>query len=194
MNPYIKCPKFENENFILRLVHKKDTSDLLLVYSDEYAVPYFNSDNCDGDNFYYVSINQMKQAIEYWQFEYNRRGFVRWTIIDKNINHAIGTIELFNRKSNDYFHNCGLLRLDLRSDYEKANVIYEILSLIIKDAFDLFSCSKIATKVPSFANERKKAVRGLGFQESKEKLIGDNDHQAYQDYYILEKENCDSYE
>ena len=40
-------------------------------------------------------------------------------LLMKNTNCAMGTIELFNRKAKDYFNNCGLLRLDLRSDYGK---------------------------------------------------------------------------
>ena len=48
LNPYERCPKYENENYLLRMVSKKDKEDLLKVYSDEKAVPFFNSDNCGG--------------------------------------------------------------------------------------------------------------------------------------------------
>ena len=44
VNPYEKCPVYENENYLLRLVETSDAPDLLLVYSDEKAVPFFNSD------------------------------------------------------------------------------------------------------------------------------------------------------
>ena len=53
MNIYENCPVLENEKFILRLTEQKDCDDLLKVYSDKNALPFFNSDNCDGDNFYY---------------------------------------------------------------------------------------------------------------------------------------------
>lgn len=69
------------------------------------------------------------------------------------INEAIGTIELFNRKADDYFNDGGLLRLDLRSDYEQEENIFEILSLIIPSVFELFKCQIIATKILSFASE-----------------------------------------
>ena len=59
---------------------------------------------------------------------------------------VIGTIELFQRNSHDYFTECGLLDLDLRSDYENEVAIKEILSLIISPTFELFKCNKIATK------------------------------------------------
>lgn len=37
MNPYEKCPVFENESYLLRLVTAEDAADLLKVYSDERA-------------------------------------------------------------------------------------------------------------------------------------------------------------
>ena len=52
-NVYEECPKFENERWLLRLVEKSNVDDLLKVYGDKNALPFFNSDNCDGDNFYY---------------------------------------------------------------------------------------------------------------------------------------------
>ena len=33
VNPYEKCPVYENENYLLRLVETSDALDLLLVYS-----------------------------------------------------------------------------------------------------------------------------------------------------------------
>lgn len=187
VSPYEKCPVFENENYILKLVDMIDAPDLLTVYSDEKAVPFFNSDNCGGDDFHYVTLERMQSAIEYWLWEYRRKGFVRWTIYDKNSQRAIGTIELFHRRSEDYFNRCGLLRLDLQSDYEQADPIGEILSLILMPAFKLFECQMIATKVPVFALERKVAVEGMGFTASEEKLIGGHDLKIYTDYYVLNK-------
>lgn len=56
--------------------------------------------------FYYTSIEEMKDTIAFWKREYQSRYYVRWAIIDKNANQAIGTIELFNREAKDYFNNC----------------------------------------------------------------------------------------
>lgn len=164
---YEECPVLEGERYLLRLVKMDDTEKLLQVYSDEKSVPYFNSDNCYGDDFYYTTYDGMKEAVKFWLDAYNNKGFVRFSIIDKNNKNScnevsyninsthkevdmslskpsytqdevIGTIELFNRKAEDYFYNCGLLRLDLRSDYENEECIYDILSVIINDAFELF--------------------------------------------------------
>lgn len=46
INPYEKCPVYENKNYILRMVRKEDKEDLLKVYSDEKAVPYHQYLNC----------------------------------------------------------------------------------------------------------------------------------------------------
>lgn len=186
MDVYKNCPSFENEHFILRYVSENDCSDLLKVYSDVKSIPFFNSDNCYGDNFHYTTEERMLEAIKYWFLEYERKGFVRWSIVTESSNQAIGTIELFHRKSNDYFTKCGLLRLDLRSDYEVEDKITSILSPILAPAFRLFHCNKIATKAIPEAKERIAALKKLGFNLSKEKLIG-HDETEYDNYYVLLK-------
>lgn len=186
LNVYEKCPGYEDERYQLKLVDNEDYMDLLKVYSDKKAVLLFNSDNCHGDDFYYTTEERMKDAINYWRFEYCRQGFVRWSIIDKHKNSAIGTIELFHRDSEDYFTNCGLLRLDLRSDYEKVQEIERILSLINPYVFDLFKCDKVATKAISQADERITALKKLGFRATDEKLIG-HEGTEYNSYFVLKK-------
>ena len=123
--------------------------------------------------------------IDFWLDEYRKKYYVRWTILDKSTCQAIGTIELFNRQAEDYFTDCGLLRLDLRSDYETSDRIIKILSLLLPQAFHLFGCRMIATKVPGSAAERKNAVESLGFAYSEEVLIGSHNGTVYGDYYVL---------
>lgn len=183
---YEFCPKFENEKYLLRLISEEDTNDLLKVYSDVHAVPFFNSDNCNGDDFYYKTLERMKQAVDFWIFSYKERYFVRWTIIDKDTMEAVGTIELFHREADEHFYECGLLRLDLRSDYENASQIADIVSLIKEVTYDLFYCNIIATKAVSEATERLQALHELGFAAADKKMIG-KDGTEYGDYYILGK-------
>ena len=185
-NVYQICPQFENEKYKLRFVSQEDCLDLLKVYSDKKSVPFFNCDNCGGDDFYYTTENRMKEAIDFWFFAYDRKGFVRWTIIDKYKDEAIGTIELFHRNSTDYFTECGLLRLDIRSDYERSEEIENILSGVVKPTFDMFQCNKIATKAISEATERIHALKNMGFLQTNEKLIG-HDGTEYSSYLILMK-------
>ena len=182
---YEYCPYFENNKFLLRLISPKDTVDLLNVYSDPASVSFFNSDNCHGDDFCYKTLERMKQAVDFWIFSYSERYFVRWTIIDKKTREAVGTIELFHREADEYFYECGLLRLDLRSDYETAAHIKNIISLIKESTFDLFYCKIIATKAVPEATERIKALHELGFAPSEKMIVG-GDGTRYGHYYILE--------
>ena len=89
MNIYETCPTLKSERFILRLFQDEDCNDLLKVYSDKNALPFFNSDNCDGDNFYYATEERMAEAIRFWIF-----------------------------------------RVDVRSDYEQEESLYDIFSLV----------------------------------------------------------------
>ncbi len=183
---YEDCPVFDDGRYCLRLVGESDAEDLLEVYSDEKSVPFFNSDNCHGDIFHYTSLERMQMAIQYWLREYEGKGFVRWCIFDYTIQKAIGTIELFHRDAEDFFTNCGLLRLDLRSDYEKKECIQEILRPIIFSAFPMFSCEILATKAISEARERVEALVELGFEKTEEVLIG-YDGTQYGSYWILKR-------
>ncbi|WP_167956179.1 GNAT family N-acetyltransferase [Anaerosporobacter faecicola] len=183
---YEQCPIIENEQYLLRLIEEKDAKDLFAVYSDKNALPFFNSDNCHGDNFYMSKEEYVVEAIKYWKMEYDRRGFVRFTIVDKKENKAIGTIELFRREADDFFTDCGLLRLDLGSKNENKNTIQAILALIDESVLESFHCSFLATKAPNYAVERIEALKESGYSLSKECLVG-NDTQ-YRDYWIKYKE------
>ncbi len=185
---FITLPELDGKRFKLRGVRSDDSEALFEVYSDEKAVPFFNGDNCHGDDFHYTTKKRMNEAVEFWLWSYEKRYFVRWAIADKSSDRAIGTIELFHRDSDrDVYDNCGLLRLDLKSEYETRDAIAEILSLVCPPAFDLFYCDKIATKIKPFAAERLAAAKSAGFTPSPAPLIGD-DGTEYFDYYILRSE------
>ena len=185
MNIYESCPQFTSENFLLRQTCMDDCTDLLKVYSDPAAWPIFNSDNCTGD-FHMTTLEDMENCIRFWLDEYTLRYYVRWSIIDKAANSAVGTVELFNRTAQDFYNHVGLLRLDLRSDYETTESIREIISTLIPRSFELFSCNRIATKIPSCAQLRLRTLSEFGFRYSPELLYG-HDGKSYGDYYI-----CDS--
>lgn len=188
MNDIYKiCPTLENNSFRIRLVEEKDALDLFETYSDKNALPFFNSDNCNGSNFYCETVEIMQNAIKGWLWEYERRDFVRFSIIDKRNNKAIGTIELFNRQAEDFFNNCGLLRIDVKSSYENEEALNQILSLIVEPSYELFDCTMIATKVPIYAVERTKSMKGLGFEKSEQYMVGQQDNRRYYDYWIKKK-------
>lgn len=186
VNIYEKCPTFETNDYLIRLIQEEDVSDLWKVYSDQAAIQFFNSDNCDGDTFYYDTLEKMEKALDFWLYAYQQKWFVRLSIIAKKSQQAIGTIELFHRDANDYFNNTGLLRLDLKSEFEKVEVIEEIVKIMIEPTFDLFYCNKIATKGFENSHERIKALKKLGFTKTKEYLYGKN-NTKYDSYYELNK-------
>lgn len=182
MNVYESCPVLESGSFLLRLAEKDDLKDLLRVYSDRNALPFFNSDNCDGDNFYYATEERMAQALEFWKLSYENGWFVRLSIIDKAASIAVGTVELCLRVSEDAFHNMGILRVDLRSDYEREDVLYEIISLVAPHMADMLGCCGVLTKAPLYAVERIKALQKAGFTKSEHLLIGKTGY-AYDGYW-----------
>ncbi len=179
---YEEVPVFENNDYLLRFVTAEDANDLVKVYSDKNALPFFNSDNCHGDNFYYPTIERVNDAINFWLDSYKSKYFVRWSIVEKKTNTAIGTIELFHRIGDDSFNHTGVLRLDLKSEFETAEVIKSIAGLIVPSAYDLFDTDKIITKIPLYAIERQAAFEKLGFKKTAELLIG-IDNFAYRDYW-----------
>lgn len=183
MNVYENCPVFESGRFKLRLIEEGDAAGLLKVYGDKKAVPFFNSDNCHGDDFYYTDMERMRQAVNFWTEAYSNGWFVRWTVIDKAADGIAGSVECFLRQADDYFSPCVLLRLDLRSDYEKCGIIEELLTLITPPSFEVFGCNMVATKVIPAAKKRLKAVKSLGFVKPNEYLIG-HDGTRYGDYFV----------
>ena len=188
MNVYENCPVLEDGKYLLRLVKAEDADDLLEVYGDKNALPFFNSDNCDGDNFYYPTKEQMKSAVGFWMRAYENGWFVRWAIIDKAASKAIGTIEMFHRTAEDDFNDAGVLRLDVRNGCERSDVLQQLFALVIPPSYDLFACSEIITKIPNYAVERIDAAQKLGFTKSNSLLIGTNDRYAYNGYWTIKKD------
>lgn len=75
----------------------------------------------------FVTKEDMENTIKYWLIEYREnRGFVRFSVVDKKAGTVIGTIEMFQRKSEDFYNDCGILRLDLVRDYERSEWIEDM--------------------------------------------------------------------
>ena len=184
MNIYETCPTLESEKFIIRLFQDEDCNDLLKVYSDKNALPFFNSDNCDGDNFYYATKERMADAIGFWHMAYENGWFVRMSVVDKNLEHVIGTVELCVRVSEDVFNNMGILRVDVRSDYEQEDVLCDIFGLVTSKLEEMLGCKGVLTKAPIYAVERINAIQKVGFTKSEHLLIGKTGY-AYDGYWII---------
>lgn len=191
MNIYVKCPELENDNYTLRLSEKKDIDGLLSIYSDLNALPFFNSDNCNGDNFYYTTYERMQEALEFWNYSYQNRFFARLTIIEKKSGNIIGTIELCCRSSEDAFNGMCILRVDVGSAYETEEVLTEIFRIIVPETDALLGSKGVVTKAPNYAVERIKALKNNGFSPSKHLLIGGHDGYKYNGYWTLENSFVD---
>lgn len=187
MDIFETCPVLENDRYRVRLIEQADANELMDVYHDRLALPFFNSDNCHGSNFYCENREDMENTIKYWLIEYHEnRGFVRFTVIDRQMDRAIGTLEMFRREASDFYDGCGILRMDFRSDCERADVVFAVLSLICEPFFAWFGCDRIATKAAVYAVERIEALKRAGFVKSEEPVIGMQDR-AYYDYWLLQK-------
>ncbi len=178
---YKECPILKNDFTILTQTTMEDVEELLKCYSDKDAVKFFNSDNCHGDDFYYTTVERMKQAIDFWNFSYKNRYFVRWTVSLNDINEKIGTIEMFNRGSEDEFNCYGVLRIDLQSKYEKQKYIDDILEIANENFFELFNVNYIITKAITDASERILSLKNKDYVPLNKKIMG------YDDYFIRTK-------
>lgn len=173
---------YEGERVILRPVKLEDVKDLLKVYSDEKSRTLFNCDNFEKP-CYFDTLKDMEDEIKFYLMSYEKKYFVRWTVVLKDSNTIIGTIENFHRSgARDDFNDKAILRIDLGSDYEREDIIEDILKLVVNTAGEDFNCSFIATKAPKEAAERIRALRKMGFVKSSSYLLGDHG-EKYGDYY-----------
>ena len=179
-----ECPRYQNKVLCFRKISRNDLDDLYEVYSDVNSVPFFNSDGCNGDTFYYDTREKMKNVIKFWCDAFKNGWFARITIIDRMINKAIGTLEICLRKSVDSFDNCVIVRIDLKSEYERYDIIDSVIKTSIPKIIECYGKRKIITKGFDKSLERTKALIDNGFYLSKRKLIA-NDNKEYGKYYVL---------
>jgi len=177
---YEVCPMYKKNMITLRQTRMDDAVELLKCYSDEKAVPFFNSDNCHGDDFHYSTLERMKQAIEFWDFSYKNKYFVRWTVLFEN--NIIGTVEMFHRIADDEFNHYGILRIDLQSKYETKLVLDNILEIANENYYKAFNVHAILTKAIPEATKRIASLLHNGYQPTNRKLM------TYDDYYVCNNE------
>lgn len=177
-NTYDVCPVYKKELITLRQTVLEDAEELLKCYSDEKSIPLFNSDNCNGDDFHYKTLERMQQAINFWDFSYKNKYFVRWTIINNSTNEKIGTVEMFHRFKDDEFNHYGVLRIDLQSKFETQAIINEVLQITDENFYDVFDVKHILTKAKDMAHERVASLLINGYEPLERKFV------IYDDYYI----------
>ncbi len=158
--------RYETPRFILRQVVREDAPALLKCYSDPAAVALMNDDNCVG-GFLFQTLEEMEQAIHFWNhdvFEYARPA-----VIDKQTGEPIGTLEVFGGET-------GVLRVDLRADYEREDVLRELYGLAAQDFMGDFPMGAMVTKAVPDAVARRRVLAELGF-------AGPESFRGYGHYY-----------
>lgn len=160
MSIFLDCPILESARFQLRLIDLSDSWDLLECYSDKKSAKLFNSDNCSND-FYITNIKDMENSIKIWLECYTRKEFIRFSIVDFFTGKVIGTTEIFSKNLAN--KNTGILRLDIKSEYEKDQYINDLMHLMTVEFKKLFNLDAIVTKSIPEASERIKVLKEHNF-------------------------------
>lgn len=155
LDPYDVCPAYESRNFLLRLVSPDDAEDLLKCYSSSEAHRFFNDDNCAFGYGNVDTLEKMQYNIKLWLDSYCSRCFVRFSIIDKSLGTAVGTVEIFGGTH-------GVLRIDIMPEYECEKYLSELLDTADRFYND-FACERIVSKAIPEASERIKALTKCGY-------------------------------
>jgi hypothetical protein len=73
----------------------------------------------------------------------------------------------------------GILRIDLRSDYERQEILNELLDVLIKHVYEDFRIASLIMKIQKEAGERQKLIQEYQFVDAKEEC-----NISLEDYYI----------
>jgi hypothetical protein len=186
MNVYESIPTMENGEIRLRPVTAEDEAALLRVYGDPLALPFFNSDNCHGDIFYYDTPEKMRRAMDFWRTSWERGWFVRWAIALRS--EVIGTVELCRRgeSPDDPYSGMGILRVDVGSAWEKSDVLAAVMDALLPDAYALFDCRTLMTKAAPYAVARVATLMECGFVRSDKPVMGQHG-ERFEYYWVREK-------
>ena len=182
MDVFTVCPEYETEHFKIRKLEAGDVEGLFPCYSDPEAARYFNGDCC-GDDFYYTDKEKFRGCVEYWLSRYEARDFIRWSVLDKGTGFLIGTIEVCpSLKYAVDGKQMGILRIDLRSKYEKQAVLEELMDILMVNIYEDFQVASVIMKIQKEAEERQKLIKKYQFVSAKEECnIG------LSDYYVRYK-------
>ena len=179
MNAFSVCPEYETEHFKIRKLKAEDADELFLCYSDPEAARFFNGDCC-GDDFYYTDKDKFQECVKYWLSRYEARDFVRWSIQDKDTKSLIGTVEVCpSLKYAVDGKMMGILRIDLKSEYEYWTVLKELMDVLVCHIYEDFEVVSIIMKIQKDAAGRQKLLKEYQFVNAKEEC-----NISLENYYI----------
>lgn len=116
--------------------------------------------------------------MDLWEYSYNTGSFVRWTIVANGPGECVGTVEMFGRGPDAALCRYGILRVDLRSDYETRPIIADILEIADTYFFEAFDVNAILTKAVPAAAVRIQTLTDMGYAPYRGTLL------KHGDYYI----------
>lgn len=161
-NPYATCPVFETAHFTIRLVAEADAEDLLACYGDLRARRLFNTDNCPPGQFDHPEW--VRELVRGWiERDYANGNFIRFAVVDRQTQKAVGTIEIYDRKCQQSDRTTGILRIDLAPAYEKKALLSELLDVSCNIFFNIFHTETILHQAIPDAADRIAALRAGGF-------------------------------
>lgn len=179
MDAFMVCPIYETEHFRIKQLEIDDVDDLFFCYSDPEAARYFNGDCC-GDDFYYTDKEKFRECVEYWLNRYELKDFVRWSIQDKERDQLVGTIEVCpSLKYAVDGRRMGILRIDLKSEYERLDVLKELMDILLANIYEDFEVASVIMKIQKDAEERQKLIQEYQFVNAKDEC-----NISLEDYYI----------
>lgn len=184
-NPFISCPEYETENFLMRKISMEHAEDLFEVYSDLITRKHMNNDNCGGE-WPCHTLEIVKEGIRSWEKEFDDKYYIRWSILRKSDMKSIGTIELAPAPGVLRFFDgiccTGILRVDLKSELEKEEIFSEIYKMTRSEMIEQFGIEKIITKGNPDELDR---IKGL--ENSRYFKLPDYEIISYPNYYISYK-------
>ena len=168
MNPYDQCPTYETERFHLRQVQLKDAADLVECYKNPTLAVQGSAHGCIVGPGGYGSKTkrEMRKFIRFWLEAYHKyRGYVRWSVIDRQSGRAVGTIEgggfgILRRSSE---HTGVMMMIDLVAPYETDIFVAELLQLVIGRFYALFNADILVIYGMPGAEARLNALAAAGF-------------------------------
>ena len=170
-NPYKNCPEFYTEHFHLRQVRDADAEELLCFYGDLSEWMFFGNEMSNSIfASRHATLEEMRKCISVWLDEYKNKYYIRFSVIDKATDKAIGTIEVFDNagKDDSYLH------IDLSAQYENQSHISELLTLADKELFKIFNIKNLLIQAVPSAKERIVALKAYGYQPYECKAGGEH--------------------
>lgn len=76
----------------------------------------------------------------------------------------------------------GILWIDLKSDYERRDVLEELLDVLLRHVYEDFQVASALMKIQRGADERQKLIRKYCFVPAKDEC-----NISFQDYYVSYK-------